>query len=105
MHLTKDKMIWVPDDDDWHQWGANWEKNEIDEIMNHHISNWDVALDVGAHVGIWSMRLAEKFKRVYAFEPVPKHIECWKQNMQKFINEHSELEILECASEIIKGVK
>ena len=91
MHLTKDKKIWVPGDDDWHQWGANWQKNEIDEIMNHHISNWDVALDIGAHVGIWSMRLAEKFKRVYAFEPVPKHIECWKQNMQKFINEHSEV--------------
>mgnify|MGYP001167338277 FL=1 len=90
MHLTKDKMIWVPGDDDWHAWGADWEKIEIDEIMNHHISNWDVALDIGAHVGIWSMRLAEKFKRVYAFEPVPKHIECWKQNMLKFTNEHSE---------------
>ena len=90
MHLTKDKMIWVPGDDDWHAWGANWEKIEIDEIMNHHIIKWDVALDIGAHVGIWSMRLAEKFKRVYAFEPVPKHIECWKQNMLKFTNEHSE---------------
>ena len=90
MQLTKDKMIWVPDDDDWHEWGSNWEKIEFDEIMNHHITKWDVALDIGAHVGIWSMRLAEKFKRVYAFEPVPKHIECWKQNMQKFTNEHSE---------------
>lgn len=91
MHLTKDKKIWVPDDDDWHQWGADWEKIEIDEILNHHITECNVALDIGAHVGIWSMRLAEKFKRVYAFEPVPKHIECWKQNMQKFINEHSEV--------------
>ena len=27
------------------------------------------------------MKLAERFKEVYAFEPVPKHIECWKQNM------------------------
>ena len=90
MQLTKDKMIWVPDDDDWHEWGSNWEKIEFDEIMNHHITKWDVALDIGAHVGIWSMRLAEKFKRVYAFEPVPKHIECWKQNMQKFTSEHSE---------------
>ena len=81
MHLTKDKMLWVPEDDDWHEWGENWEKIEFTDIMNHHISNWDVALDIGAHVGIWSMRLAEKFKRVHAFEPVPKHIECWKQNM------------------------
>ena len=64
MHLTNDKMIWIPSDDDWHAWGANYEKIEFENIMNHHISNWDVALDVGAHVGIWSMRLAEKFKRV-----------------------------------------
>ena len=103
MHLTKDKMIWVPSDDDWHAWGADWEKIEIDEIMNHHISNWDVALDIGAHVGIWSMRLAEKFKRVYAFEPVPKHIECWKQNMQKFINEHSELENISTLNTVALG--
>jgi FkbM family methyltransferase len=103
MHLTKDKKIWVPDDDDWHQWGANWEKNEIDEIMNHHISNWDVALDIGAHVGIWSMRLAEKFKRVYAFEPVPKHIECWKQNMQNFTNEHSEWENVSTLNTVALG--
>ena len=86
MHLTKDKKIWVPDDDDWHAWGANWEKMEFTDIMMHHITKWDVALDIGAHVGIWSMRLAEKFKRVYAFEPVPKHIECWKKNMQNFTN-------------------
>ena len=92
MQLTKDKMIWVPDDDDWHEWSSNWEKIEFEEIMNHHITKWDVALDIGAHVGIWSMRLAEKFKRIYAFEPVPKHIECWKQNMKRFTNEHSEWE-------------
>ena len=92
MHLTKDKMIWVPSDDDWHAWGADWEKIEFADIMNHHITKWDVALDIGAHVGIWSMRLAEKFKRVYAFEPVPKHIECWKQNMKKFTSEHSKWE-------------
>ena len=103
MHLTKDKKIWVPGDDDWHQWGANWEKIEIDEIMNHHISNWDVALDIGAHVGIWSMRLTEKFKRVYAFEPVPKHIECWKQNMQNFTNEHSELENISTLNTVALG--
>jgi len=103
MHLTKDKKIWVPGDDDWHQWGADWEKIEIDEIMNHHISNWDVALDIGAHVGIWSMRLTEKFKRVYAFEPVPKHIECWKQNMQNFTNEHSEWENVSTLNTVALG--
>jgi FkbM family methyltransferase len=92
MHLTDDKKIWIPDDDYWDEWGVDYEKNEFDDIMNHHITKWDVALDVGAHVGIWSMRLAEKFKRVYAFEPVPKHIECWKQNVTNFTNEHIEWE-------------
>jgi FkbM family methyltransferase len=103
MHLTKDKQIWVPGDDDWHAWGANWEKIEFTDIMNHHISNWDVALDIGAHVGIWSMRLAEKFKRVYAFEPVPKHIECWKQNMQKFTSDHSEWENISTLNTVALG--
>ena len=89
MHLTSDKRIWIPDDDDWITWGGDFEQGEFNDVMPH-ISKWDVALDVGAHVGIWSTRLAQKFKKVYAFEPVPKHIECWKQNMSKFINEQSE---------------
>ena len=81
MHLTDDKKIWIPDGDNWCIWGADFEKGEFAEVIDHHITKWRVALDVGAHVGIWSMRLAERFKEVYAFEPVPKHIECWKQNM------------------------
>ena len=71
MHLTSDKKIWIPDDEDWINWGAGYEQEQFDEVIPH-ISNRDVALDVGAHVGIWSMRLAQHFKRVIAFEPVPK---------------------------------
>ena len=89
MHLTSDKRIWIPDDEDWVNWGGNFEQDQFNEVMPH-ISNRDVALDVGAHVGIWSMRLAQNFKRVIAFEPVPKHIECWKKNMSNFISEQSE---------------
>ena len=89
MHLTSDKRIWIPDDDDWVNWSGNYEQDQFNEVMPH-VSNRDVALDIGAHVGIWSMRLAQNFKRVIAFEPVPKHIECWKQNMTKFISEQSE---------------
>jgi FkbM family methyltransferase len=81
MHLTTDKQIWIPDEDNWSIWGADWELVEFDEIIKHHITKWDVALDVGAHVGIWSRNLAQNFKKVYAFEPISKHIDCWKQNM------------------------
>ena len=89
MHLTSDKRIWIPDDDDWVNWSGNYEQDQFNEVMPH-VSNRDVALDIGAHVGIWSMRLAQNFKRVIAFEPVPKHIECWKRNMSNFISEQSE---------------
>jgi FkbM family methyltransferase len=98
MHLTSDKRIWIPDDDDWVNWGGNYEQDQFNEVMPH-VSKWDVALDVGAHVGIWSMRLAQRFKKVYAFEPVPKHIECWKENMSMFKNKewdmHENISILE----------
>ena len=91
MRLTSDKKIFVPDEDDWYRWGADYEQGEYDNIIKH-IPKFDVALDVGAHVGIWSRRLAEKFKTVVAFEPVPKHQECWKKNMENFVKENPDWE-------------
>lgn len=44
------------------------------------------ALDVGMHVGLWSMHLAKLFQRVIGFEPVPEHIECLRMNMNGFDN-------------------
>lgn len=32
-----------------------------------------VAVDVGAHVGLWAMHMVKDFERVVAFEPVPLH--------------------------------
>lgn len=40
-----------------------------------------VAVDVGAHVGLWSMHLADEFARVIAFEPVAAHRECFERNL------------------------
>lgn len=45
-----------------------------------HVRRWDVAVDVGAHCGLWSMHLAKKFLDVHAFEPVPLHRECFALN-------------------------
>ena len=39
------------------------------------------AVDVGAHVGLWSMHMASQFAEVYAFEPVVQFRECWRANM------------------------
>lgn len=40
-----------------------------------------VALDIGAHVGFWSMWLAEAFREVWAFEPVMEHVACFRRNV------------------------
>jgi len=41
---------------------------------------FDFALDIGAHVGLWSRPLRLKFKRVIAFEPHKPFIEILKAN-------------------------
>jgi FkbM family methyltransferase len=38
-------------------------------------------LDVGGHVGLWSMHLSRYFKKVIAFEPVPIMQLCFEKNM------------------------
>ena len=40
-----------------------------------------VAIDVGAHVGLWTRLLALDFAEVHAFEPVAAHVDCWRHNV------------------------
>jgi FkbM family methyltransferase len=40
-----------------------------------------VAVDVGAHVGLWSMWLTKLFAKVEAFEPVPLHRQLYERNV------------------------
>jgi FkbM family methyltransferase len=43
----------------------------------------NLVLDIGGHVGLWSMHFAKYFTKVVAFEPVPVLRECFVQNVQK----------------------
>lgn len=47
------------------------------------VKGFRVAIDVGAHVGLWSMRMAERFQAVHAFEPVEDFRECFRLNVPK----------------------
>lgn len=40
-----------------------------------------LALDIGAHVGLWSMHLAKQFTRLIAYEPVPMLRALWLRNV------------------------
>lgn len=46
-----------------------------------YVKEWRGAVDVGAHCGLWSMHLADRFALLYAFEPVAAHRECFNMNV------------------------
>ncbi len=50
------------------------------------VKNNHVALDIGAHNGMWSRVMAMDFEEVLAFEPVPEFRECWNKNLAGFDN-------------------
>lgn len=44
---------------------------------------YSVAIDGGAHVGLWTIHLARFFETVYAFEPNPTAFECLERNIEE----------------------
>lgn len=96
--------IWLPDSDDHFQ--AHLQANPLYEGRGTYqfkkveaalrVVSSDrrgVAVDVGAHVGLWSRVLAHEFAKVLAIEPVPAHLECLRRNVADLDN----VEILEAA--------
>jgi FkbM family methyltransferase len=55
------------------------------------VKNFRVAVDVGAHVGLWSMHLAKRFEHVHAFEPVKLHRQCFMENVPPPTNTNTTL--------------
>lgn len=45
------------------------------------IKDFRVSVDVGAHIGFWSIEMAKKFETVHAFEPVEAFRECFNKNV------------------------
>lgn len=55
----------------------------------------DVAIDVGAHIGSYSLRLARNFNWVYAFEPNPKPLKALLKNLA--LNNIHNVQVEQCA--------
>tara|TARA_R100000152_G_scaffold20717_2_gene15542 strand:- start:9566 stop:10249 length:684 start_codon:yes stop_codon:yes gene_type:complete len=51
--------------------GRDWHP-EFNEIIDKYIHKDSIVLDIGAHVGTFSLKCAKICKRVYAFEPQPE---------------------------------
>jgi len=83
--------VWIPDSDDHFHIYLNRESTWINGKGTYHYDRllkalqytkgFDTAVDVGAHVGLWSMHLAERFNQVWAFEPNWDNYECLKKNV------------------------
>lgn len=64
-----------------------WIANASDwEVCIPYIKNWSCAVDGGAHVGLWTIRLAGHFETVHAFEPDASNFECLKLNTAELKN-------------------
>ena len=57
-----------------------------------HCKSFNTAIDIGAHIGLWSYNLAQRFEQVIAFEPVAEHRKCFQANVTA-----SNVSLLECA--------
>lgn len=61
---------------------GTYQKHKLDYAMKMLAANRRrVAVDVGGHVGMWSMHLADLFREVHAFEPLPDHWRLFKINL------------------------
>lgn len=51
-------------------------------VALRHVRTRNHAVDIGAHVGLWSRVMAFDFKRVTAFEPLAAHRDCFSRNVE-----------------------
>ena len=87
MKLTNDKQLFMPDSELWHRWGASYEKDKFKKCMEYTDGKPKrIALDIGAHIGIWTRRLSNLYDHVHCFEPVADAIECHKRNTSTITN-------------------
>lgn len=59
---------------------GSYQIRKLREALSH-VKQFRVAVDVGAHCGLWSMQLVKRFAKVHAFEPVAEHRDCFLANL------------------------
>ena len=51
-------------------------QNDVRDEAYKYVVDFNLAIDVGANVGLWAKPLTEKFNSVIAFEPMNQVLEC-----------------------------
>ena len=57
-------------------------QDDVRDEAYKYITDFNVAVDIGANVGLWAKPLTEKFKRVIAFEPLEQVYSCLELNCE-----------------------
>lgn len=64
----------------YHYTDKDYERFSLD-LLDRLVKDDGVAIDIGAHYGIYSLLAAKRARKVYAFEPVPENYEVLKRNI------------------------
>lgn len=77
------KLWWAWPDTDQHLQRVNDWVADIEEIIRH-VKKFDVCVQAGGACGIWPVRFASYFDRVFTFEPEPENFECLASNCEGY---------------------
>ena len=85
--------IWFPDDDGTLTKALKarldsepvYRGDRLEEALKY-VKRFDLAVDCGANVGMWTVELAKRFQQVIAIEADPKNEECLRRNIAPFSN-------------------
>jgi FkbM family methyltransferase len=64
-------------------WGRGIFDRRSYKAMMRHVDNTDIAIDIGGHVGSWSIPLSRTFRDVLTFEPEPTLRRYLRENISK----------------------
>lgn len=78
--MKKTGKLWLPDDDDHFAGQHNYQQGHRDHSLSY-VKQHREAIDVGAHIGTWSVDLVKIFQKVHAFEPIQKFRSCLIANV------------------------
>lgn len=64
---------------------TSYQQMSIDQAYSY-VKNFNNVIDIGANIGLHSVRFAQKFNNVFSFEPVTTNYECLEKNTSNFQN-------------------
>ncbi len=80
--MKRSGEMYLPDADEHFERFAHYgiyQTRQFDAAMRH-VKSWNLAVDVGAHIGFFTRALGKRFDTVVAFEPQPENFLCLNRN-------------------------